>query len=94
MLKDTVSGLFISRLFASCWWMLFWGMDLAMHVSGKFEMGLAVSTVAVCIGLLGPFGTLCHDILAYLGQLSKLGDFCQAVTPNEVYFDRCVQICF
>ena len=43
---------------------------------------------AVCIGLLGPFGTLCYNILACLGQLAKLSDSGRKVMPDEVYFGQ------
>ena len=51
-----------------------WVIDLAMHVSGEFSRGLVVTGTTVFIGLLWPPGTFCHNILACLGQLTKLGD--------------------
>ena len=50
-----------------------WDMDLAVYVLGKFIKGLVLFSAAEHIKL--PFGTLCHNILACLGQLIELGDF-------------------
>ena len=46
-----------------------------MHVLDDFSRGLVVSGAKVCIRLLWHSGTLCHDGLACLGQLPKLGDY-------------------
>ena len=43
---------FASILFTICYRILFLGMDLATHVSGKLEMGLMVFGVIAHIGLL------------------------------------------
>ena len=45
-----------------------------MCILGEFAKGLIVSGGLACIGLLGPSGTLCSNILAYLRQLAGLGD--------------------
>ena len=63
-MKDAIVGLFITTLFATCCGMLFVGMDLAMHVSGKFAKGLIVSGTIERIRLPCPLGTLCLNILA------------------------------
>ena len=47
-------------------------MDLVLHVLGEFYRILVVSGTTVCIRLLLPSGSLCHIILAFLGQLAKL----------------------
>ena len=49
MLQQT---LFVSKLFATCYWMLLIGMDLAIHVLGEFVKGLVVSGDAVHFILL------------------------------------------
>ena len=45
-----------------------------MYVLGGFAKGLVVYGALACIRLLQPSGTLCHNILAFLGQISELGD--------------------
>ena len=42
----------MSRLFATCHGLFFLRIDLAMHVSGEFEIELVLSSAVVCIGLL------------------------------------------
>ena len=42
-----------------------------MHILGEFARGLVVSGAAVCIRLLWPSGTLCHNILTCLNQITK-----------------------
>ena len=55
-----------------------------MHVLGKFVKGLVVFGTKGCIRL--PFGTICCDILACLGQLAELGDFWQgSYTQHSVF---------
>ena len=43
-----------------------------MYVLGKLKKGLVVLVATERIRL--PCGTLCCDVLAYLGQLAELGD--------------------
>ena len=47
-------------------------MDLVIHVLGKFVKGLVVSGTEKRTRLLS--ATLCHNVLAFLGQLAELGD--------------------
>ena len=64
-----------------------------MYISGEFVKGLMVSGITVHIGLLGPFGTIFHNVLAYLGQLAELGNSGQAVIPDEAYFSLHIWVC-
>ena len=60
LLKDATAGFFASILFVACCMMPFWGIDLAMHVLGKFVNGLVVFSAKDRIKL--PSGTLCRNI--------------------------------
>ena len=56
-----------------------------MHVLGEFAEGLGSSGALAHIRLLKPSGTLCHDILACLVQLAKLGTPGGADMADKVY---------
>ena len=83
MLKGTMAGLLISKLFATCWGMLFQVFKLAYLYLERVCLGL-VSGAIVCIRLFWPSRDLSLDVLACWSPLAKLGNSAQASVPKEV----------
>ena len=61
----------MSRLFATCCGLIFVGHGLSYACFRQVYKGMVLINAIERIRL--PFGTLCHDNLACLGQLTRIG---------------------
>ena len=83
-------ALLASRLFVTCFWLVFVGHGLSYIYFGQVHKGLVVLGTVERIRL--PFGTLCLYNLACLSQLTELVAPGRAVMPNEAYFGQHIQV--
>ena len=92
MLKDAAVGFVGIQTVCYLLWLIFVGHGLSYACFGQVHKGLVVFGTVERIRL--PFGTLCLDNLACLGQLTKIGDSWPGCYANEVYFGWHIWVCY